>query len=227
MKIKAVIFDLDDTLFPERDYVVSGFAAVEKEIESRFGIEGSAKRMTELFDESASDVYGRFLRENSAAFTESDIAVLKDVYRRHEPRMTLRKQARRTLLNVRASGFKIGVITDGRAYQQRAKMRALKLSPLIDAAVVTDELGGEKFFKPCPKAFEEIAKMLSVLPEETVYVGDNPQKDFAVKKYIDLKTVQLLGGMYSDRPYLYGIEPDAKINSLAELLPAIEEINLR
>ena len=57
-----------------------------------------------------------------------------------------------------------------------------------------------------------------VKAEETVYVGDNPQKDFAIKKYLPVTTVRVLGeGLYADKEYLYGIKPDITINNLQEL----------
>ena len=84
---------------------------------------------------------------------------------------------------------------------------------------MTDELGGKAFRKPNPKAFELMATALSVLPEELVYVGDNPLKDFAVKKYLPIQTVRLLvkEGMYAKESFSDEIASDITVRSLREL----------
>lgn len=64
MKIKAVIFDLDDTLYPEADYVKSGFGEVENTIEKKFGLKNIKGKLFEYFLLDKTDVYGRFLRNN-------------------------------------------------------------------------------------------------------------------------------------------------------------------
>lgn len=220
-KIGAVVFDLDDTLYPETDYVKSGFAEVGKVMESRFGISDAYQKLLDCFLADRNDVYGRVLSGSNAVFTQGDIADLVRLYRTHTPKLTLSEEVRQTLSALRKRGLKLGVITDGRPYQQRAKMTALGIEGLVDCAIVTDELGGEEYRKPHPKAFETMYARLDVAPNQMIYVGDNPKKDFAIKRYLPVKTVMLQSGLYRDESFLDGIEPDTIIQSFSELLKEV------
>lgn len=227
MSIKAVVFDLDDTLYPEIDYVKSGFCEVSKEIEKRFGIKNIYKKLCEFFSIDKNDVYGRVLRYFGLSFKESDIVDLVEIYRNHKPKLVLSDEVKSTLSNLREKGLKLGIITDGRPYQQHVKIEALDLKRLVDYIIVTDELGGVECRKPNPLAFQKIFEQLSVNPNEMVYVGDNPQKDFAIKKYLPIKTVQLITniGIYENNAYKYGITPDLKIGVIEEILTKLEILN--
>ncbi len=217
--IKAVVFDLDDTLYPEADYVKSGFHAVGSEIEKRFKITNADKILFEYFKKDNSDAYGRLLHDYGKEFTQADIDKLVDTYRTHTPKITLSKETKNTLLELRQHGFKLGIITDGRPYQQHAKIEALGLKDLVDEIIITDELGGIEYRKPKPAAFFKMCELLNVFPEEMIYVGDNPKKDFAIKKYLPIRTVQLLScGIYAEEEYADGILPDGKISNLREFL---------
>ena len=218
MSIRAIIFDLDDTLYPETDYVKSGFSAVGAEMERRFPIKDAYKKLIEYFSADRRDVYGRVLRDCGVTFDERDIADFVNIYRTHRPAITLSPEVKETLSILKARGYKLGILTDGRPHQQRAKLEALGLYGLVDAVVVTDELGGEAYRKPNPAAFEAICERLAVLPEEAVYVGDNPEKDFAIKQYLRIMTVRVLSnGLYSDGSYSCGIGPDMTIKDVSAL----------
>ncbi|WP_318753436.1 HAD-IA family hydrolase [Globicatella sp. PHS-GS-PNBC-21-1553] len=62
----------------------------------------------------------------------------------------------------------------------------LNLEKYFDKIIVTDELG-RAYWKPHPKSFEIMKAHFGVNYNEMVYVGDNPQKDFFIKKSIPLK----------------------------------------
>ena len=226
MKVKAVISDLDDTLYPERDYVKSGFFAVAADIERRFGVRGVADKMLDLFDKERADVYGRTL---DAFGIDRDDALIKEfveTYRTHKPNIKLADDVRETLARLRAAGYKLGIITDGEPNRQREKISALGLDKLVDGIIVTDELGGEAYRKPNPKAFELMLDKLGVAAEEAAYVGDNPKKDFAVKKYLPIKTVRLIGGgLYDECDFADGIMPDRTVKTITEIPTALGDDN--
>ncbi len=226
MSIKAVIFDLDDTLYPEIDYVKSGFGVVAARIEERFGVNGVADKMLELFGTDRADVYGRTLAAFGIGRNEAFISELAEAYRSHIPNIKLDGAAVGVLAELGARGYKLGILTDGRPFGQRAKIFALGLDKLVDGIIVTDELGGEEYRKPDPKAFEFMLDRLGVAAEEAVYVGDNPNKDFAVKKYLPIKTVRIAnGGFYADCACRDGIMPDRTVKTINEIPAAVGEIN--
>lgn len=180
---KAVIFDLDDTLYDECDYVRSGYAQVADYIAGK--VEGLSKKEVEDFlyqafeqKKPAIDVLFDCYKELNPEWKRE--CILR--YREHTPKIELSKENCELLSKLRTSGKKIGIITDGRVEGQRNKLKALGLYLLIDEYIITDELAGNadvtKFRKPNPLAFQIMRERLGVEYDEMVYVGDNKAKDF-------------------------------------------------
>ena len=200
--IKGFVFDLDDTLYLERDYVYSGFRAVAQ----AFGDDAIADKLIRLFAEDRKNVYQR------AGFSNEECQRCISVYREHLPAICLSDAVKETLSVLRARDCRIGIITDGRPQGQRNKMQALGLGAMVDAVVITDELGGEMFRKPNPAAFQKMKQILGLDYSEMVYVGDNPVKDFVAP---------LMLGMHA----CWLRNPDGLYFSAQEMDPAIMTIN--
>lgn len=210
--IKAVVFDLDDTLFSETDYVKSGFNAIG----TAFGDKSLGDNLWKLFCEDKKNVYQR------AGFSEKECQRCIEIYRGHFPDITLSEDIKETLHELKRKGIKLGIITDGRPEGQRNKIEALGLCKIMDYIIVTDELGGEQFRKPHPRAFELMRQSLGVQFDEMMYVGDNPEKDFFIGSIYPIITVRLCGkGMYGVKEYLEGVKENKTITVLSELLEGI------
>ena len=104
------------------------------------------------------------------------------------------------LAGLRAKGIKLGIITDGRPLGQRNKISALGLEELVDEIIITDEIGGAEFRKPNDISFRIMQRKLKVPFEKTVYVGDNPQKDFHAPRQLGMQSVwfENKDGLYSN-----------------------------
>lgn len=225
MKIKAVVFDLDDTLYPEYNYVLSGFEAVGKEVEKLYGLKNATAKMTELFNADKQNVFNRLLDGFGIVYGKTDILHLAEIYRMHFPNIALSQEVKDTLVKLKQSGFMAGIITDGRPEQQKLKIKALGLKNLIDKIIITDELGGVEYRKPCPKAFIEMSEKFNVSFEEMVYVGDNPSKDFVVKKFLPIKTVEFISnGLYCGGGYAENILPDKTLRHIGDLFSVLSEL---
>ena len=122
----------------------------------------------------------------TAATTE--MTALK-VYRNHKPQIHLYDGVKEMLEAIRQKGIRIGIITDGRPEGQRNKLEALGLNDLIDDIIITDELGGSQFRKPCDIAFRIMATRWEMNPADIVYVGDNIIKDFQAPHQLGMKTL--------------------------------------
>ncbi len=214
--IKAVVFDLDDTLYLEYDYVKSGFRAVAVELKRECGVSDAYGELLRLFDENREKVFDRYLAECGAAKGLTAKRMV-EIYRNHTPVLTLDSEAAQTLATLREKGYKLGIITDGEPTRQRVKISALGLTDSVDKIIVTDELGGKEFRKPNPKAFELMYEAFGITPEQMLYVGDNPQKDFAVKKYLPIKTAHYLGGGLYCGEYRDDILPNVTVKSFSEI----------
>lgn len=225
--IKAIIFDLDDTLIKETDYISSGFNYLSKIISVEHGLNTKSiySDLKELFEESTKYVYNRLLDKYGIPYDENKIQYYVGLYRNHRPRISLSRTVIKLLKYLRDSGYKIGVITDGYKETQRNKINSLKLENYVDEIIVTDELGRE-YWKPHPKAFEKIRKKLNIDFNEMVYIGDNPQKDFYISEVHPVKTIRIYtNGLYKESDYYLGVTETYTINDLSDLVKLLKKIN--
>jgi putative hydrolase of the HAD superfamily len=220
--IRAILFDLDDTLYFERDYVRSGFSAVAEELANR-GV-GKPEEVCQLLEQT---FYGegreRVLDKlaDRLAFPREWVPQLVQCYRSHAPRLTLPDDVRQMLGRLRRAQYRLGCITDGWKEVQRAKIKALGIAPLLDAVVITDDYGRDKW-KPSPFPFVTCCQALEVRPEEAVYVGDNPERDMCGARAAGITSVRV---RHPDG-YFCGANcgpnvPDYEITTLAELEPLL------
>ncbi|MBE6607647.1 MAG: HAD family hydrolase [Ruminococcaceae bacterium] len=182
--IKAVIFDLDDTLYSEKEYVRSGFKAIANELTQ---VENAEEKLWIAFQSSKSAIDDVLSREG--IFSEELKQKCLTVYRLHNPDIHLHKGCKELLEKLRFEGYKLGIITDGRPQGQRAKIEALGLYELVDHIIVTDELGGVEYRKPNKAAYVKMRELLDVAYEEMCYIGDNINKDFTAAKSLGIRSI--------------------------------------
>lgn len=219
--IKAVIFDLDDTLISEREYIESGFRHISKILRNHFGVDNKEiyQLLVKLFNESPVKVFNRLFDELKINYDNDVIKWLVNEYRNHEPKINFYDDVLPALEKLKSKNIKTGIITDGYAITQKQKIHALNAEKLFDEIIITDELGGKKFWKPNPKAFEIMSNKLNVAFEEMVYVGDNPEKDFYISRIIPVKTIRIYrDGIYKNKHYLENVKENCSIKSLKELI---------
>ncbi|MCM1266993.1 MAG: ATP-grasp domain-containing protein [Bacteroidales bacterium] len=180
-KISGVIFDLDDTLYEEKEYVRSGFCAVA----AFLGEEKAADRLWQYFTEGKNAI-DELLRKLGR---ETEKEACLHTYRFHEPEISLYEGAADLLARLRGDGIRVGIITDGRPEGQRGKLKALGIDLPAEDIIVTDELGGAQFRKPCDIAFRILQRRWGLPFEELVYIGDNPDKDFRAPMQLGMESV--------------------------------------
>ena len=203
--IKGVIFDLDDTLYSEKQYVRSGY----KKIAEYLGKAEAEDKMWECF-EAGKPAIDEYLSEIGE--TDKQAECLK-VYREQIPEITLYDGVVEMIRDLKSKGIKVGIITDGRPKGQRNKLKALGLDKLIEDIIITDELGGEQFRKPCDIAFRIMQNRWRIPFEQMVYVGDNPNKDFQAPKQLGMRSVYFKNtdGLYLRDSTLSGVESMERI----------------
>jgi len=224
--VQAVVFDLDDTLYPERDYVRSGYRAVTRHLRASLGRDRLVRD-----GEAAEDwLWDRFCQGRaegafdamSAAYglglAGDDIARLVEVYRSHRPDIRPAEGAKQTLRRLKGR-CRLGLLTDGFLPAQQLKLDALGLAGLFDAVVFTEALGRE-CWKPSPAGFEAVARDLDAPAADCAYVGDNPGKDFVAPNALGWLTVQVVraGQVHARKPPAPGGEPRLTVHSWDELV---------
>lgn len=188
MKNKVVIFDLDDTLYNEIDFLISSYNEISQFLSN---IKGVDKSQNEIFDY----MYSTYLDKKNAF--EQVISFLKiqnitvldllDLYRNHMPKICLSDNTKELLDYLFEQKFILGIITDGRSIQQRNKIKALNLEKYISGLIISEEFGSEKPNLDNFKFFEQ------KFPDANyTYIGDNMNKDFIAPNKLNWNTVCLL-----------------------------------
>ncbi|MGL5260200.1 MAG: HAD family hydrolase [Lachnospiraceae bacterium] len=228
MKIKAVVFDLDDTLILERDYVHSGFLAVASKFLEYYPQENITPKqlkdtMLSFWMEDSKTVFNKLFDFFQKEYKKEDILYFVEVYRNHIPTSCFFEDVLPTLQFLKDHNIKTGIITDGFKHAQRKKLNALHAEELFDEILVTDELGRE-YWKPSPTPFEIMKQKLQCEFEEMIYIGDNPSKDFHISSIFPIRCIRINReyGVYLEGEYLNGIKEWKTIQSLYEIQTLIK-----
>ena len=189
--VRGVIFDLDDTLYSEKQYVKSGYKKIGKFLNQ----EDAAQKMWNYFLKGVPAI-DAYLDEIGAASKKDECL---DIYREQFPEIQLYDGIVELIHELKNKGIKIGIVTDGRPNGQYNKISALGLNDLVDDVIVTDELGGIQFRKPNDIAFRIMQNKWRLPYEQIVYVGDNPAKDFQAPKQLGMRYLHFYNadGLYS------------------------------
>jgi putative hydrolase of the HAD superfamily len=221
--IVAVVFDIDDTLYLERDYVRSGFAAAGEWARRRLDLPDLADRAWAAFEAGRRrTIFDEVLADAGVPATPDTIAGLVECYRSHAPAITLLPDARACLDAIASTPrLTTAVVTDGPRASQRAKAAALELDRWADPIVFTDEYGPD-WVKPATHAFEMVQEKLGAAAVECVYVADNPAKDFAGPHRLGWATIRVRrpSGLHRDRDS--GPDVTREVDDLTALLEWIE-----
>jgi putative hydrolase of the HAD superfamily len=185
--IKVVVFDVDDTVYLERDYVKSGFHAIESE----YGLPGFERMAWDLFLEGArGDTIERALDRLGIESPIEFVGKLVATYRSHLPTISLQNDAVPVLTKLLERHVPVGVVTDGPLVSQTRKVEVLGLRKFAELVVYTDSYG-EEYSKPHPRSFEEIQLATGISSWSHIYVADNPLKDFAGPSALGWRTLRV------------------------------------
>ncbi|WP_391207666.1 HAD family hydrolase [Psychrobacillus sp. L4] len=224
VKAKAVIFDLDDTLISEKQYIISGYQHVSKILSGKLEKDEIElyELLIKLLSDSSENVFNRLLDKFEFKYTKNTILNLVQEYRNHLPNINFFYDVLPCLDILKSKEMKTGIITDGYSNAQQQKIKAVGASNYFNKIIVTDELGRE-FWKPHPKAFEIMKHALDVKYDEMIYVGDNPKKDFYISSIYPIKTIRVKreNGVYATSEYFQGVKENITISSLKEIIDVL------
>ena len=172
----AILFDLDDTLYPESEFALSGYRAVARTIAANgeCSYEEAYDCMQNAFHaDGRIEVFPRLMKRFPRLGMTLEEMVR--VYREHAPDISL-FPGYRELLEELGKNYRLGMITDGLPNVQRGKTRALGIEELFDKIVYTWDYGKERQ-KPHLYPFALMLETLRIPPQSALFVGDNPEKD--------------------------------------------------
>ncbi len=202
------VFDLDDTLFHEIDYLTSAF----KHIASLFGEATIFNRMLSWYQQKE-DVFAMLIREYPKSTYSKE--QLLSIYRNHQPDIQLHAGARQILDDLHTHKIKMLLVTDGRSITQRNKMESLQITSYFEDLYISEETGTEK------KDGITFQKIDTHYSGYTIFsIGDNINKDFEWPKKLGWTTIGLRNSGKNIHPQEISSQscpPDYYIDSFTEL----------
>ncbi|MEP7305715.1 MAG: HAD family hydrolase [Acidobacteriota bacterium] len=223
---RAILFDLDDTLYPRRRFELSGFRAVAAHLDRTEGIDAGLAFVV-LTRASRGSHRGRALQACLSRFGLPHALVpdLIEIIRAHRPAMRLPIDSRRTLERLRHH-WRLGIVTNGLPAVQARKVDALGLRTLVDTVVFASQHGTGRG-KPDPAPFVEALRRLGVPPSRALFVGDDDLCDLFGAARLGLRTV-FCGGYLRpafERPRHADVVVDAlaRVSQVADVLLPDEE----
>lgn len=217
--LSAIVFDMDDTLFEEKQFALSGYKAIDRCIQERYKAAGFSELAAALFESGERQfIINRTLKMMNINDNEDLVEEMISLYRSHAPDICLLKDAEWVLDHLRHF-VKIGLISDGYCVTQENKVKALGLERRFDCIILTDRLGRDRW-KPSPVPYEQMCRELGLSHQHCVYIGDNVAKDFVTANLLGWTTVHIhrAAGVYSGIEARPEYNAHYKINDLRELI---------
>ena len=208
---QVVIFDLDDTLYKEIDFLKSAYREIAKVI-------GHPEAFDFMLD---SYLYGdnAFKSVIDKYHLKFTVDQLLDIYRNHKPNISLEQDTATTLEALKARGIKMCLLTDGRSITQRHKIEALGLYRWFtkEDILISEEFGHGKPSIECYQYFH------GRYPDaQFTVIGDNPAKDFLTPNKLGWTTICLQDQGSNIHKQLSTLNtpflPQRSINNTLELL---------
>jgi putative hydrolase of the HAD superfamily len=224
-KNKAVIFDLDDTLYPQIEYTrqcllyTSGFIA-EFSNHPQKEIEDVLIRILKDKGIEYHHIYDDLFKE----INFNGMPYLKEILNKFwqcKPQLHVYENTCEVLEELKKH-FILALLTDGHVKIQEYKIDTLNLRSFFDYILITDSLGIENR-KPSVKPYEVLLDKINLFPYNCVYVGNDPNKDFIGAKKMGLKTIRINQGDYKDVNVSENFDADFSINSIFALIYCIKK----
>lgn len=224
--LKAVIFDLDNTL---TDFMKMKERAVESAAQAMedAGFPKSraevVERIDRVYDREGIEyqkVFDDFIEEELGFVDPKILAAGIVGYRKgREGALELYPRVHMTLFELMKRGLKLAVLSDAPQMSAWMRLAYLKLHNVFDVVVTYDDTGRHK---PDPEPFELVLKKLGIEPNEAIMVGDWPERDIKGARKLGIKTVY---ARYGNVNASGGHSPDFTINDIYELVGIVDYLN--
>lgn len=179
--IRAVFFDMDDTL-----YDTSGFAAIARRAAVKAMVHNGLKcseeegyeKLMEIIKEKGSNYDKHFnILVEQINGTEDPLIIVNGIITYHNTKFAMLKlepESFSILLYLKSQGYKVGLITNGKELKQWEKLVRLGIYPFFDDVVTSESVGVEK---PDPEIFNIAMERLGVTAGTSLMIGNNFDAD--------------------------------------------------
>ena len=224
--IKAVIFDLDNTLLDfmkMKNYAVK--AAIAGMIEAGLDIDAdeSYKTIIGIYEEAGwenQQVFNHFLNKTIGEVNNKYLAAGIVAYRRaREANLLLYPNVNHTLVELIKMSVKLAVVSDAPSREAWMRIYYLNLHHHFDVVLTFDDTNARK---PSPIPFEMALSQLNIDPEEALMVGDWPERDVVGANKLGIRTIF---ARYGDAFGTVDSGADWDINDVYEIVGIVNELN--
>lgn len=221
-----VVFDLDDTLYPEEAFVASGFRAVAEALSERFGIrrEDSLAIMWRSLEERGRGRQFDDVVEGLGLAGRQSVAELVRIYRHHSPSIELPHESRAVLEAL--APRPLYLVTDGHKVVQQNKIDALGVDSYVRHAYLTHRYA-IRYRKPSVHVFELLRRRERCAAEDVVYIGDDPSKDFRGLRPLGYHTLRVLTGRHASAVVPAVDDAERTLDGLSEVPAAVRDLEAR
>lgn len=192
MALKAILFDLDNTLI---DFIGMKKKASQAAAKAMLdvGLETDIENLEEsLYDFyldygiESDDAFETFIQDKLGFIDYRVLAAAVNAYLKEKySHLEAYPKTRETLTELKKRGYKLGVVSDGLRLKAWMRLNAVCIDNLFDTVVTHEDTGK---FKPEPEPFLKACKGLEVKPEECMMVGDWPERDIEGAKNVGMRT---------------------------------------
>ena len=224
--IKAIIFDLDNTLLDfvkMKQFAVK--AAITAMIEAGLNVD-EEKAYKDIFDLYVSkgwenqQVFDDYLNQTVGNVSNKILAAGIVSYRRaREATLLVYPNVNKTLIELIKIGIQLSVVSDAPSREAWMRLYYLNLHHVFDPVLTFDDTGVRK---PSPKPFEMALEIMKSTPDEVLMIGDWPERDVVGAKQIGIKTIF---ARYGDTFGTVDSGADWDVNDIYELVDIVKELN--
>ena len=224
--IKAIIFDLDNTLLDfvkMKQFAVK--AAITAMIEAGLKVD-EEKAYKDIFDLYVSkgwenqQVFDDYLNQTVGNVSNKILAAGIVSYRRaREATLLVYPNVNKTLIELIKMGIQLSVVSDAPSREAWMRLYYLNLHHVFDPVLTFDDTGVRK---PSPKPFEMALEIMKSTPDEVLMIGDWPERDVVGAKQIGMKTIF---ARYGDTFGTVDSGADWDVNDIYELVDIVKELN--
>ena len=224
--IKAIIFDLDNTLLDfvkMKQFAVK--AAITAMIEAGLDVdeEKAYKDIFDLYVEKGwenQQVFDDYLNQTVGKVSNKILAAGIVSYRRaREATLLVYPNVNKTLIELIKMGIKLSVVSDAPSREAWMRLYYLNLHHVFDPVLTFDDTGVRK---PSPKPFEMALDIIQAKPDEVLMIGDWPERDVVGAKQIGMKTIF---ARYGDTFGTVDSGADWDVNDIYDLVGIVKELN--
>tara|TARA_B110000438_G_scaffold226792_1_gene221128 strand:- start:41 stop:721 length:681 start_codon:yes stop_codon:yes gene_type:complete len=224
--IKAVIFDIDNTLLDfmkmKSDSISS---AIDGMISSGMNInkEKSSKEIYDIYEKKGyehQEVFNEFIINKTGTINYKFLAAAIVEYKKtKELSLDVYNDVMPTLEKLNSMNLKLGIVSDAPSREAWIRLYTLNLHDKFEQVVTFNDTG---FHKPAKEPFLKISEKLDIPLNECIMVGDWPDRDIKGAKKVGMKTAFAKYGSTQD---INNSGADYDLNSVSELIGIIKHIN--